>query len=72
VQVERGNAYVPTPEPGPRQEGETASGRIAVITLGTLISASFSRWKAAPKVRLAGRVGSRPIDEVIDRASLNN
>ena len=31
----------------------------------------FSR-KAAPKVRLAGRVGSRPVHEVIDRASLNN
>jgi hypothetical protein len=38
------------------RRGETASGRVAVITLGTLISASFSRWKAAPKVRLAGRV----------------
>jgi hypothetical protein len=28
--------------------------------------------KAAPKVRLAGCVGSRPAHEVIDRTSLNN
>jgi hypothetical protein len=40
--------------------------------LGKQISTSFFRWIAAPKVRLAGRVGSRPVHEVIDRTSLNN
>jgi hypothetical protein len=55
-----------------RGERGTAPGRAAVIILGTLISTPFSRWKVVPKVWLAGRVGSRPAHEVIDRTSLNN